>query len=45
MKTRRQEDKKRDDYMAKIGITVLRVSDREVLKQVDAVLEKIWSRL
>jgi very-short-patch-repair endonuclease len=31
--------------MAKIGITVLRGSDREVLKQVDAVLEKIWSRL
>jgi very-short-patch-repair endonuclease len=31
--------------MAKVGITVLRFSDREVLRQVAVVLEKIWSRL
>jgi len=41
----REEDKKRDDYMASVGITVLRFSDREVLGQLNAVLEKIWSRL
>jgi len=35
----------RDDYMRRAGITVLRFSDREVLGQIDAVLEKIWSRL
>ncbi len=39
------KDKERDNYMIKSGITVLRFSDREVLGQVDVVLEKIWSRL
>jgi len=41
----REKDKKRDDYMASLGITVLRFSDRDVLGQLDVVLEKIWSRL
>jgi len=41
----REKDKMRDDYMRRAGITVLRFSDREVLGQIDAVLEKIWSRL
>jgi very-short-patch-repair endonuclease len=41
----REKDKKRDENMAKVGITVLRFSDREVLRQVAVVLEKIWSRL
>ncbi len=41
----REKDKKRDDYMRRAGITVLRFSDREVLGQTDAVLEKIWSRV
>ena len=41
----REKDKKRDDYMRRAGITVLRFSDRDVLGQIDAVLEKIWSRL
>jgi very-short-patch-repair endonuclease len=41
----REKDKKRDDYMMKSGITVLRFSDREVLGHSDAVLERIWSRL
>jgi len=31
--------------MGKAGITVLRFSDREVLGNTDAVLEKIWSGL
>ena len=41
----KEKDKKRDDYMISAGITVLRFSDREVLGQINAVLEKIWSRL
>jgi len=39
------KDKVRDDYMTGIGITILRFSDREVLENLDAVLEKIWSVL
>ena len=41
----REKDKTRDEYMSRMGITVLRFSDREVLGQLDAVLEKIWSKL
>ena len=40
-----KEDQMRDDYITKEGITVLRFSDREVLRNLDAVLEKIWSGL
>lgn len=39
------KDKQRDDYMIKAGIRVLRFSDREVLVNLDAVLEAIWSEL
>jgi len=35
----------RDDYMKKSGIIVLRFSDRDVLKRIDAVIEKIWREL
>lgn len=38
-------DKTRDDYLATIGIKVLRFSDIEALKETNSVLEKIWSRL
>src|SRR4030042_3304754 len=41
----KEKTKRRDDYMTRAGITVLRFSDREVLGQINAVLEKIWSRL
>ena len=41
----REKDKKRDNDMMRAGITVLRFSDREVLGQLDVVLEKIWDRL
>ena len=40
-----EKDIKRDEYMGKAGITVLRFSDREVLGNIDVVLEKIWSGL
>ncbi len=39
------QDKKRDDYMLKTGITVLRLSDKEVLCNLNVVLGKIWSEL
>ena len=35
----------RDDYMTGAGITVVRFSDREVLKNLDSVLEEIWRQL
>jgi very-short-patch-repair endonuclease len=38
-------DKRRDDYMACIGIKVLRFSDREIFENFDGVLEKIWTQL
>jgi very-short-patch-repair endonuclease len=41
----KEKDRMRDDYMTRVGITVLRFSDREVLENVYAVLEKIWSEL
>lgn len=39
----RKEDRTRDDDMAGLGLTVLRFSDIEVLKNPEVVLEKIWS--
>jgi len=41
----KEKDKIRDDYMKGAGITVIRFSDREVLKNIDAVLEEIWRQL
>jgi very-short-patch-repair endonuclease len=35
----------RDHYMARVGIAVLRFSDREVFKNLEAVLEQIWRQL
>jgi very-short-patch-repair endonuclease len=41
----KEYDRARDDYMAKEGITVLRVSNNDVLGNIEAVLEMIWSKL
>ena len=41
----KNKDHTRDDYMNKIGINVLRFSDRDVLKRIDVVMEKIWREL
>ena len=38
----KEEDRLRDDYMARTGITVLRFSDREVLQNLEGILERIW---
>ncbi len=41
----KEKDNIRDDYMKETGITVIRFSDREVLNNIDAVLEEIWRQL
>ena len=40
-----ENDRMRDAYMTEAGITVVRFSDRDVLKNLEAVLEEIWKRL
>ena len=41
----KQKDRVRDEYMAQIGLRVLRFSNREVLKNIDEVIEMIWRHL
>ena len=41
----KDKDHMRDDYMKRLGINVLRFSDRDVLKRIDIVIEKIWIKL
>ena len=40
-----ENDLMRDAYITGAGITVVRFSDRDVLKNLKAVLEEIWKRL
>jgi very-short-patch-repair endonuclease len=41
----REKDRGRDEIMKKLGLIVLRFSDREVLENTKAVIEKIWGFL
>jgi very-short-patch-repair endonuclease len=41
----KEKDRIRDNYMASIGLKVLRFSDREVFENLNGVLERIWSHL
>jgi len=41
----RQKDKIRDKYLSDNGLKVLRFSDKDVLAQIESVLEKIWGCL
>lgn len=41
----RQKDMVRDNYMARLGLRVLRFSDRDILENLDSVLETIWRYL
>jgi very-short-patch-repair endonuclease len=41
----KNKDYLRDGYMQKKGINVLRFSDRDVLKRIETVMEKIWRQL
>jgi very-short-patch-repair endonuclease len=38
----KEKDRLRDDYMARAGITVLRFADREVLQNLEGVLDRLW---
>ena len=38
------QDQSRDRYMESIGLRVLRFSDKEVLENLNSVLEEIWNR-
>ncbi|HHT9120402.1 MAG TPA: endonuclease domain-containing protein [Candidatus Hypogeohydataceae bacterium YC41] len=41
----KRKDTLRDDYMASLGLKVLRFSDKEVLENLKGVIEKIWEHL
>jgi len=41
----REKDRLRDDAMTRMGIKVLRFSDKEVFENIGAIMEKIWSYL
>ena len=41
----KEKDMQRDDYMASLGLKVLRFSDREVFKNLKKVMEKIGGNL
>jgi very-short-patch-repair endonuclease len=41
----KEKDKVRDDYMASIGIKVLRFSDKDIFQNTAGVIEKIWTHL
>ncbi|MFQ5965175.1 MAG: DUF559 domain-containing protein [Candidatus Scalinduaceae bacterium] len=40
-----KKDGKRDAYITSIGLRVLRFSDRDVFKNLNGVIEKIWESL
>ena len=40
-----KKDKTRDDYMRKQGLKVLRFSDREILENLNGVIERIYGDL
>lgn len=39
------KDSQRDEYLRRMGLRVLRFSDREVFQNLSAVIEMIWSYL
>ena len=41
----KKEDGRRDEYIRSAGCTVIRFSDREVLRNIDDVMERILSEL
>jgi very-short-patch-repair endonuclease len=41
----KQKDMVRDNYMNRLGLRVLRFSDREILENLDVVMEMIWRSL
>lgn len=41
-KSHAENDRHRDDYLSKVGLKVLRFNGRQVLKEIDAVVEVIY---
>src|SRR3989339_1099480 len=41
----RKRDELRDNYMKNLGLEILRVSDHEVFKNIDGVIERIFEML
>jgi very-short-patch-repair endonuclease len=41
----KERDRMRDDYIIKLGFSIFRVSDRDVLRNLDGVIEKIFNLL
>ena len=41
----KEKDRQRDKQMTEVGVRVLRFSDRDVLENIEAVMEKIWSEV
>ncbi len=41
----KQKDRIRDHYMESLGLSVLRVSDREVFDNLNGIIEEIWKYL
>ncbi|MDO9463465.1 MAG: endonuclease domain-containing protein [Deltaproteobacteria bacterium] len=41
----KEKDSIRDDVLTKMGIKVLRFSDREIFENIDGLMEGIWSHL
>ena len=39
------EDKKRDNFLSDLGFEVLRFSNRDILKNIDGVLQEIYDHL
>ncbi len=39
------KDRQRDDYLASLDLKVLRVSNLDVLKEIDAMLQVIWENV
>jgi very-short-patch-repair endonuclease len=37
-----EKDRERDKYLAGLGFTVMRFSDREIFESIEGVLERIW---
>jgi very-short-patch-repair endonuclease len=41
----KEKDRKRDNYIASIGIKVLRFSDKDIFENINGVIERIWNYL
>jgi very-short-patch-repair endonuclease len=41
----RRQDQRRDEYLSNLGFTVLRFPSWDVMKDVDDIVDQIWSQL